>query len=79
MLEGEQPPRAAESGLHLVDGEERPVAAAELLGALQIAVRRQVHALSLDRLDEEERDLFAVQFPLEGLQVPERNLREPGQ
>ena len=66
MLEGEQPARAAEARLHLVDGEERPVAPAELLRAFEIARRRQVHALALDRLDDEERDVLAEQLTLEG-------------
>ena len=79
MLEGEQLSRAPEAGLHLVDGEERPVAAAELLRAFEIAVRRQVHALPLNRLDEEDRYVFAAQLALEGVQVAERNLREPRQ
>ena len=79
VLEGEQLPRAAEAGLHLVDGEERPVAAAELLRAFEIAGRRQVDALALDRLDEEERDVLAAQLALERIEVAERNLREPRQ
>ena len=76
MLEGEQPARAAEARLHLVDGEECPVAAAELLCAFEVAVRRQIHALALDRLDEEERHVLADQLTLESVQVAERDLRE---
>jgi len=64
---------------NLVDGEERPVAAAELLRPLEITVRRQVHALALDRLDEEKGDVLAPQLVLESMEVAERDLREPGQ
>ena len=79
MLEGEHPARAAEAGHHLVDAEERPVAAAELLRSREVAVRRQVDALALHRLDEEERHVLAPQFGLERLEVAERNLLAPGQ
>src|SRR6478672_4231684 len=79
MLEGKQLPRPAEARLHLVDGEERPVAPAKLLDVFEIAVRRQVDALALNGLDEEQRDVFAVQLPLEGLQVAERNPGKPRQ
>ena len=41
VLEGEHPARPAEAGHHLVDAEERPVAAAELLRAREVAVRRR--------------------------------------
>ena len=41
------PARPAEAGLHLVDAEERAVAAAELLRAAQVAVGREVDALAL--------------------------------
>ena len=60
VLEREQLARAAEAGLHLVDAEERAVAAAELLRAFEVAGRRQVDALALHRLDEEERDVLAA-------------------
>ena len=79
MLEREQPARAAEAGLHLVGAEERPVAAAELLRALEVAGRRQVHALPLHRLDEEDGDVLAAQLGLERVEVAERHLREAGQ
>jgi hypothetical protein len=59
VLEGEHPARAAEAGHHLVDAEERPVAAAELLGSREVAVRREVDALALHRLNEEERHVFS--------------------
>ncbi len=73
MLEGEELARAAKSGLDLVDAEERPVPAAQLLRALQIAVRREVHALPLDWLDEEHRDVLGSQGGLECIQVAERD------
>ena len=79
MLEREQLAGAAEAGLHLVDAEERPVPAAERLRALEVAGRRQVHALPLDRLDEEERDVLAAQLPLERVEVAERHAVEAGE
>ena len=79
MLEREQPPVRPKPGLHLVDAEERAVAAAELLRALEVAGRRQVDALALHRLDEEDRDVLAPQLALERVEVAERHVREPGQ
>ena len=79
MLQREQPPGTAEAGLHLVHAEERPVAAAELLRAREVAVGRQVHALALHRLDEEERDVLAGELALERLEVVPGHAREAGQ
>ena len=59
VLEGEQLPGAPEARLHLVDREERRVAAAELLRRREVAVRGQMHALALHRLDEEDGDVLA--------------------
>src|SRR5207248_5225131 len=59
--------------------EERPVGAAERLRALEIAGLRQVHALALNRLDEEERDVLAAQLLLERVEVAERHTVEAGQ
>ena len=60
MLGGEQPPRAPEARLHLVEAEERPVAAAELLRAVEVAGLRQDDALAEHGLDDEERDVLAA-------------------
>src|SRR5438132_3230853 len=79
MLEREQLPRPPEAGLHLVDGEERAVAAAQLLRAFQVTGRGQVDAVALNRLDQEERDLFSAQLALESVEVAEGNLEEAGQ
>ena len=79
VLEREHAPRPAEAGLHLVDGEERPVAAAELLRALEVAGRRQVDAFPLDRLDEEDGDVLALQLLLERGEIAERDAAEAGQ
>ena len=79
VLEREHLPGPAEAGLHLVDAEERAVAAAELLRALEVARRRQVHALALDRLDEEDGDVLAAQLLLERVEVAERHALEAGQ
>ena len=74
MLEREQLACAPEAGLHLVDGEERAVAAAELLGTFEVAGRREVHAVALDRLDQEERDVLVPQLALECIEISERDL-----
>jgi len=68
----------AEAGLHLVDREERPVAAAELLRSLEVAGRREMDAFPLDRLDEEHGDVFALELLLERREIAERNAVEAG-
>ena len=77
MLGGEQLPGAAEAGLHLVEAEERAVAAAELLRAGEVAVGGQDHALAEDRLDDEHRDVLAAQLGLERVEVVERHAGDP--
>ena len=79
VLEREHAAGAAEAGLHLVDAEERPVAAAELLRALEVAGLGEVDALALHGLDEEERDVLARELALERLEVVERHAREAGE
>ncbi len=76
VLEGEHPARPPEARHHLVDTEQRPVAAAQRLRALEVAVGRQVNPLALHRLDEEERHVLAPQLLLERLEVAERHLLE---
>ena len=75
VLEGEQPAGAAEPGLHLVDAEERAVAAAERLRRLEVAGGRQVHALALDRLDQEDGDVLAAKL---APRAPRGRRRAPG-
>src|SRR5207245_942313 len=79
VLEGKHPARAPEAGLHLVNAEERAVAAAQLLRALEVALRREEGAVALDRLDQEERDVLAPKRRLERAEVAEGHLREPRQ
>ena len=76
VLEREELAGAPEAGLHLVDAEERPVAAAQLLRALEVARRRQEDAVADDRLDDEERDVLGAQLGLERVEVAERDARE---
>ncbi len=78
MLEGEQPARASEAGLHLIDAEQRAVAAAELLRGLQVSGRWQMHALSLYRLDEEDGDILPPQLRLEHIELTEGDACEAG-
>ena len=79
MLVGEELPGAAEPGLHLVDREQRAIAAAELLRGGEVAVGREVDAVTLDRLDEKERDVLAAKLVLERVEIVEGDLREPRQ
>ena len=56
LLEGEERPRPADAGLHLVEAEERAVLGRELGGRGEEAGRRGVDAaLALDRLDQDQR------------------------
>ena len=78
MLEREHRPRAAEAGLHLVDAEERPVPAAQRLRAFEVAGRREMHALALHRLDDEERDVLAAQLGSSASRSPNGTRSKPG-
>ena len=79
MLERQELAGAAERGLHLVDAEERAVAATQLLGTLEIARRRQRDAVADHGLDDEQRHVLGAQGGLERVQVAEQDAREPGQ
>ncbi len=79
MLQREQLPGAPEARLHLVDAEERPVPAAQLLRALEVAGLGQMDAVALHRLDDEERDVLAAQLRLERLEIVERDERHARQ
>src|SRR5205085_8636756 len=76
MVECEQPAGAAESGLHLVDGEQRAVAATQFLRSHEESLGREVDAVSLHGLDEEERDVLTLQLLLERVDVSPRDVRE---
>ena len=78
MLECEERSGPTESRLYLVDGEQRPVAATQLLRAFEVALRREEHAVSLDRLDDEERDVLAPELLLERVEIGERDMIESG-
>ena len=73
VLDREEAPGTAEAGLDLVGDEQCPVFAAEREGAREIAVVRHVHALALDRLDQERRDLARGERPLQSLEIVERD------
>jgi hypothetical protein len=71
VLRGEEAAGAAEAGLDVVDDEQGARRAAQLLRLLEITVRGQVHALALDRLDQEGGHLAAIELPLERIEVTE--------
>ena len=73
VLEREQLAGAPEAGLHLVDAEERPVAAAELLRAGQVTIVRELRSMPLNGLDDEDRHVLAAERRLERLQIVERD------
>jgi hypothetical protein len=79
VLEREHRAGAAEAGLHLVDAEERAVRATQVLRALEVAGGRKVAPLSLDRLDDEDRDVLRAQLLLERVEVAEGNVVEARQ
>ncbi len=76
VLAGEHPAGAAKAGQHLVDAEQRPVAAAERLHTFEITGIRQDDPFPLQRLEQDERDILLPQFRLERVEVVEGHLRE---
>ena len=78
MLAGEHASRAPEAGGHLVDAEERPVSAAELLRPLQVARLREDDAVPDDRLGEKQRHVLAAQLLLDRAEVVEGHAGEAG-
>src|SRR4029453_10741090 len=79
MLEREHSPSPAEADLNLVDAEQGAVTAAELLGAFEIARRREVRPVPLDGLDDEDGDVLAAQLRLERVEVVVGHTRETRQ
>jgi len=73
VVEREHAAGSAEAGLHLVDAEQRSVAAAEFLRALEVAIRRKEWAVALDRLDDENGDVLAAKRRLERVEIVERD------
>lgn len=81
VLAPEQPSRTAESGLHLVDHQARPVPGAQLPRGQQELLGREVDAaLALDRLHHERGDVRAVLVEQLGQRadVVERDVPEAG-
>src|SRR5262245_19515394 len=74
MLNRQKAAGAAESGLDLVDDEQRAVLAAELCRAAQIAVVGNVDALALDWLDDEGREPARREHALQRRKIVERHL-----
>ncbi len=57
VFDGEKFSRAAHAGLDFVVNEQRAVLAAKLLRGEQITGRGKIHALALNRLDDEPCDV----------------------
>src|SRR5262249_58107887 len=64
---------AGGAGLELVDDEQGPVAAAELLRPPQVGGGRKPHLAALDRLDEEGGDVVGAELRLESIEIAERD------
>jgi hypothetical protein len=73
VLVGEELAGAAEPALHLVADEQRAVLVQQRGRRGQEAVRRHVHALALDGLDDQRGDVALAQLGLERVQVAERD------
>ena len=69
VLVGEELAGAAEPALHLVADEQRAVLVQQFRGRGEEAVGRHVHALALDGLDDERRDVAATEFGVERVEV----------
>src|SRR5205807_9806145 len=73
LLQREPLAGASETGLDLVDHEQRAVAPTQCLCCLQIAGRRRRHHAALDRLDDEGGNVSGTQLRLQAAEVAERN------
>ena len=72
-------PGAAEARLHLVGDEQRAVLLAEARRLAQVVGPGDVHAVALDRLDDEGRDVARSERALERGQVVEGDSPAAGQ
>ena len=79
MLETEELARPPETGLHLVEHQQRLVPSAEFLRLLPVLGRRHVHALALNGFDNERRDVSPPQLSAQGLDVAEGDRAASGQ
>src|SRR3954469_1620937 len=75
VLAGEKFPGASQARLDFVRDEQRAVAAAEMLGALEVSLAGQDDTLALNRLDHEGRYAARGQRLLQRDEVVERNAR----
>ena len=73
MLGGEEAAGASEAGLNVVGDQKRARRTAKLLRLLGVAVWRHVHALALNRLDEEAGHFATVELAFQGIEVAERH------
>src|SRR6185295_8839130 len=79
LLVREERAGPAEAGLHLVDREQCAAAMTELGAFAQVALGRDEHALALDGLDHERRDVAYFELALQGIEVAEGNALTAGQ
>ncbi len=74
VLAGEEPPGAPDAGLDLVADEQRARLATQPLGAGEVPIWGQVHAMSLHGLDDERRHISATrEHELERVQIAPRH------
>ncbi len=79
MLDREELARAPDAGLDLIGDEQRTVFLAKLRHTLEVAVIGEVHALALDRLDEEAANFLGLKRVFERVKIVERHLHAIGQ
>ena len=73
MLEAKHFAGAPETGLDFVADQEGAKFSAKLLGSIKKVAPRKVDPLTLDRLDDEGRDVAFKEFTFECCQVIERD------
>ncbi len=73
VLEREEAPGPSQARLHLIADEQRVVLATRCLGGGEVALRRDVHALSLNRLDDERGDVLARELGPQRVAIAERH------
>ena len=74
LFDRQEASNAAKSGLNFVGYEQRPILAAELLGAREVTVVGYVHALALNGFDYECSHLACRQGFIQRSEIIERNL-----
>ena len=73
MLERQEPPGPADARLHLVADQQGSRLVTAPLRSGEIAIRRELNALALDRLDDQRGDVAAPELAFERFKLAERD------